>query len=264
MKFLIALTLAASCLIAPALSIADGEDTAQFAFPWMAAIRQVFDRPLFQTCSGAIIGQRFVLSTAYCCEAQRNDNYKIIVGDWDSSVNEVEERHIGIVKHHLHPDYIPSQKHDDICVFELAEDLVWSAGIQPAALPARDAETPAESNVTLIGWGFTNGQVFRPDILQMVDLEAISDADCASSAFSATDDNMLCTYQEGVSRGGSCSGDEGAPLTLTGTNTLVGLMSWRDDAGACPSTFPDVYVEVSKYEEFIAGILAFANVTGAA
>ena len=48
---------------------------------------------------------------------------------------------------------------------------------------------------------------------------------------------------------GPCVGDDGGPLVLPGTNTLVGIASWR--RGCADKDFPSVNTKVADYVDWI-------------
>ena len=180
------------------------------------------------------------------------------MGDWNTQATDPWEFHADVLKHHKHPNHVPGENHDDICLFELVDELFINPGVQPAVLPEKDEEYPRNTNTTFIGWGYRDVQPFVPDILQKKTEFTEDDFTCSTLTrpTSGYDDNMFCT-----SPGGSCFLDGGGPLMISGTNKVIGVLSWTDNESACPSGFPDVFVQISKYRDFIDGFLNVYNAT---
>lgn len=59
-------------------------------------------------------------------------------------------------------------------------------------------------------------------------------------------ENTVCT--ESPVGSGLCDGDFGGPLTVRGSNVLIGLGSWVSE---CGSKYPDVHTRVFSHLEFI-------------
>lgn len=59
-------------------------------------------------------------------------------------------------------------------------------------------------------------------------------------------ENTVCTSNP-VGRG-FCDADSGGPLTVRGSNVIVGLASWTME---CGRGFPDVYTNVFSHLQFI-------------
>jgi len=112
------------------------------------------------------------------------------------------------------------------------------------------------------GWGYTEVEhdgepTDAASTLQQTQLKLVSNEACQSSyekvnAESLISDNMLCAYSEIDEKiTGTCQGDSGGPLVYYVNNTAVqvGIVSFGYKI--CGREFPNVFVNVSRYRDFI-------------
>nr|CAD7441416.1 unnamed protein product [Timema bartmani]CAD7461968.1 unnamed protein product [Timema tahoe] len=84
----------------------------------------------------------------------------------------------------------------------------------------------------------------RPNILQTIDVQVVSSEYCQEVHNKSIHSVHICAY--GGEGYGVCSGDSGGPLAFGGR--VVGIVSW---GSPCALGFPDVYVRVSEYVDWI-------------
>lgn len=85
--------------------------------------------------------------------------------------------------------------------------------------------------------------------LRKVDIPIVSRTTCRSQyGTSAITNNMICAAEN---QGGqdSCQGDSGGPLVPTGSNTLIGIVSFGN--GCARAGYAGVYTRVSTQLSFI-------------
>ena len=180
-----------------------------------------------------------------------------VIGRHDLSTAEGEEIPVALTL--PHPDYDSDTTNNDIMLVFLQEPTDKDIDFVKVN---DDASSPyAGAPVTVAGWGLTDVDSFDlPDKLMAVDVNAVSNEDCAASEGmiggwfqsyeGAITDSMLCAANEGED---SCQGDSGGPLVIEGTNgspdTQVGVVSWG--YGCAHSEFPGVYARVSTFYDWI-------------
>merc|ERR1712226_1822492 len=100
-------------------------------------------------------------------------------------------------------------------------------------------------DLQLIGWGRTSGGGPISTILQEVELDYLTNAQCAQTWGNFITDKMLCVNSSGKS---ACNGDSGGPLFIydpTGATppVQVGVVSWGSSQCICT---PSVFARVAK------------------
>ena len=101
-------------------------------------------------------------------------------------------------------------------------------------------------NVTALvtGWGRLESRGSRPDVLQEVEVETMTNRACARShGDHKITNNMICAG----SQGRDCKGDSGGPLAVMGQDgsyRQIGVVSWGEGCGT--PGYPGVYTRVSS------------------
>lgn len=146
-----------------------------------------------------------------------------------------------------HEDYDSSTTSNDIALLQVESALTFDSFVQGVALPEQLQDSTGQADVS--GWGTTTEGGATPDILQVVTVPIVSDADCRV-AYGESDifDSMICAGADGLD---SCQGDSGGPMTCTsGVSTyLCGIVSWG--YGCARPDYPGVYTEVSYFVDWI-------------
>lgn len=157
---------------------------------------------------------------------------------------------VGVSAVAIHPEYRRRNVHDyDLAVLTLKEDLVLGASLSPVCLPAATTVSPGPA--TVIGWGrlHENGAI-TPHLHEAT--VAILPLDSCRVYGDLFTDSMLCGAGDGRD---ACQGDSGGPLLQEVASKwyLVGVISFGNGCGR--PDYPGVYVDVSKYTEWITTIL---------
>lgn len=219
-------------------------------YPWMVSLRVGSG---LHFCPGTLIAEDVVLTAAHC---NRHSPKVARVGTFDIKANETFSEALTVRRTVTHPKS-HEHKHDLGLVF-----LNGKSRTTPIKLSSDPTPT---GNVTVMGWGLNRKRaptslntapkppvspaaLQRDSRLRELDLNLRSEASCREHYPLRFDVGMICAGlpQDGQ---GACSGDEGGPLILKGTNTMVGVMSWTQWCGSLG--YPSVYSSVGYYREWI-------------
>ncbi|KAF2903164.1 hypothetical protein ILUMI_03022 [Ignelater luminosus] len=123
----------------------------------------------------------------------------------------------------------------------------------------------ANKMVTIMGWGYTIGEVPLPsEIMYEVNIQLYDRDRCKNIIQNAPRlDHNLPNFTENFFCAGpdredstvdSCKGDSGGPVV--DKNLLIGIVSWgiEDTIIKCGVGFPGVYVSVWKFESWIHNV----------
>ncbi|XP_049829584.1 prostatic glandular kallikrein-6-like [Schistocerca gregaria] len=182
------------------------------------------------------------------------DLNKIVAGINSLTNDPAIEQTVQVAQQIRHPSYQEdfNVAINDVTIFQLKTSLSLGGNVQAIPLPTSRSVPSAGSSATLSGWGSTSTRIGMfpdmPDILQWVDVTAISNTECAQLVpDSPVNDNNVCTGPVDGSIS-ACTGDSGGPLTQDGT--LIGIASWGiwpcGTVGA-----PSVFTRVAAYTHFI-------------
>ncbi|XP_069990543.1 venom peptide isomerase heavy chain [Penaeus vannamei] len=230
-----------SCGLSPSARIVGGNLSEEGAWPWITSLRTSGGRHF---CGGTLVSVRHVVTAAHCVYAYR----------WFLSLLHVAVSSgrsvVGVSAVAIHPEYRRRNVHDyDLAVLTLKEDLVLGASLSPVCLPAATTVSPGPA--TVIGWGrlHENGAI-TPHLHEAT--VAILPLDSCRVYGDLFTDSMLCGAGDGRD---ACQGDSGGPLLQEVASKwyLVGVISFGNGCGR--PDYPGVYVDVSKYTEWITTIL---------
>lgn len=225
--------------------IVGGIEAKENSWPWIARL-DIDDAYL---CGASVINENWVLTAAHCCEDRgvtySADKFKIHVGDHDSSVWESNERVYTGKTVHKHHKYGNHANGYDFCLIETTEKMSLDGEYRSfTCLPEEKEPVPSSGNKCFVaGWGTLKSGGETPDKLQSVDVEIISDSECAEAYSEFHQESEFCA---GTMKGGkdSCQGDSGGPLICVEDNqpVLYGVVSW---GSGCADGSPGVYGKVA-------------------
>ncbi|KAI5624271.1 hypothetical protein C0J50_16164, partial [Silurus asotus] len=128
----------------------EGLDCRAEECPWQALLRNSDSKGF---CSGVIIKENFVLTTAQC--AGKYPDFQVAVGKRLTSY-ETGEQNLYVKHVHVHPLFMEGKPENDLAVIELKEKIIFKKSVVAACLPERDfAETllmSGEHLGVITGW----------------------------------------------------------------------------------------------------------------
>lgn len=229
-----------------------GRNARSGQFPWQG--HAIMDGGYFCGCS--IISESWVLTAAHCVDGY--DNFHIRMGSlfarrFDS--NRLVRNSRTAIKHE---NYNPARTENDVAVINLPTSISWRDDVRPILLPSASqaANTFEGADCHLSGWGrfgITTVSLGISDLLQHVELVAISNRECSRTFGSYIRSTNLCTRGfSGTFPVGACGGDSGGALaTLIGNRYVqIGIVSFG--ARSCIGRSPSVYARVTAFCEWIS------------
>lgn len=143
----------------------------------------------------------------------------------------------------IHPDYYKLE--NNLAVLTLSRALVWTERIKPIELyTPEDALPAAGSAISMSGWGTTveGSSSFK---IRQLSMTFATDAACLD-AYADYDASKFFCLAHPLKEGG-CNGDGGGGAIYG--DKLLGVSNFV--VGACGSRYPDVYIRVSGYYDWV-------------
>ncbi|EDX02511.1 trypsin-3 [Drosophila yakuba] len=219
--------------------IMGGEDADPTATPYAASLR--VDN--VHACGGCILAQTKILTTAHCVyrDGKLIDASRLSVRV--GSTNQYAGGKILFVASvAVHPDYYYLD--NNLAVITLSTALTYTERISAISVVASGEALPAVgSAVSVAGWGHTSDGATSYKILE-TKLTVATEASCLD-AYSGHGEQSFCLAHE--LKEGTCHGDGGSGAVYG--DTLIGLTNFV--VGACGSRYPDVFVRLSSYADWI-------------
>ncbi|WP_162824610.1 S1 family peptidase [Saccharospirillum mangrovi] len=149
----------------------------------------------------------------------------------------------------VHPRYRSSDYEYDLALFVIDDSTIDDTALNLLELPSVSDDFITNDKYRVIGHGDTLSdtdiQTSIPSKeLEYVDISALSDSSCAIyGPYEA--DIMLCAgdpnFNDPSSGFDSCQGDSGGPLYDSGTNVLLGVVSFGGQCAKYPGVYADVF-----------------------
>nr|CAB3266627.1 suppressor of tumorigenicity 14 protein-like [Phallusia mammillata] len=221
------------------------------SWPWQASI-YIYGYP---ECSGSIIGNKWVLSSASCLNSWENSPLSVSVGP-SGTVHNV----LSVVSH----PYYQSTYGDeyDISIVEVSPPFTFSSTLRPICLSMNDSDIKTGEMCIAIGTGWRSGFeagdfTENSTELYQVRLPVLDHETCSNFTYDHFDDDaMLCAGYTDERYSGTCYGDEGGPLMCLideNTWTQVGVATHTT---TCLSGRPSFFVKTSFHTEWIESVMA--------
>lgn len=246
----------------PGVAIFNGEDATDA--PWEAYLLTQSAEG-FSSCTGIVIGQRWILTAAHCVsytEGAKAGQYfddlatLVVTGNTDLSVGTEALKPALAEAYYISGDWNPAVTGflGDFALLRLDRDTRPELGIVPARDDQADAFAGGVDGV-VSGWGLNEANE-SPDILQSVGAPVLAAEACAAFGSGFFPIAMLCSGDDGPPPKGTCRGDSGGPLSAasaSGAPIVGGITSFGAfDCNVQPAGF----TRISVFAEVISESLA--------
>ncbi|XP_033170213.1 serine protease SP24D [Drosophila mauritiana] len=222
--------------------VVGGEDAVKNQFPHQVSLRNTGSH----SCGGSILTRTYILTAAHCVSNEdanhvitpiAAERFTIRAGSNDRFSGGVLVQVAEVIVHEEYGNFL-----NDVALLRLETPLILSASIQPIDLPT--ADTPADVDVVISGWGRIKHQGDLPRYLQYNTLKSITRQQC-EELIDFGFEGELCLLHKVDN--GACNGDSGGPAIYN--NQLVGVAGFVVDG--CGSSYPDGYARVFYFKDWI-------------
>ena len=185
--------------------IVGGKNVIPHSQPWMVTLSAAKYNPASDSkqgsygCGGTLISRRHILSAAHCAKRCEKDSSKCedkavnwaTLGDHDKRKID-GELYVPIIKpYHVHPK--AKQPHKplgafvyDYAIFVMECCVAYNYFIQPICFPKEPHSNLTGNKVFVSGWGHTIYKGSPTPILKSIEIEIISDKQCAQEISGGT------------------------------------------------------------------------------
>nr|XP_029733231.1 serine protease persephone-like [Aedes albopictus]XP_029733232.1 serine protease persephone-like [Aedes albopictus]XP_029733233.1 serine protease persephone-like [Aedes albopictus]XP_029733234.1 serine protease persephone-like [Aedes albopictus]XP_029733235.1 serine protease persephone-like [Aedes albopictus]XP_029733236.1 serine protease persephone-like [Aedes albopictus]XP_029733237.1 serine protease persephone-like [Aedes albopictus] len=220
-------------------------------------------------CGSSWIAKKFLLTAAHCVRANQRP---IVARMGTLNLEANDDRHVQdseLKKFYPHPSYTSKSKYHDIALIELVTAFTFDQNVNMICLHTDTQDMIPTHVLKASGWGLTDTDKSRSDILLRVDLSTQPLAQCAQQYQSQVGDangrlasgvieQQYCAIGKrhaSGKRGDSCVGDSGGPLYYADNRAdrffLVGITSFGLGCGDSAS----IYTRVASYLDWIEPIV---------
>ncbi|XP_017056341.1 serine protease SP24D-like [Drosophila ficusphila] len=222
--------------------VVGGEDATKAQFPHQVSLRNAGSH----SCGGSILTRNYILTAAHCVSNEDENHvitpiaaerFTIRAGSNDRFSGGVLIQVAEVIVHEGYGNFL-----NDVAVLRLETPLIFSDAIKPIALPT--ADTPADVDVIISGWGRIKHQGDLPRYLQYNTLSSISTEKCEELIGFGFEGELCLLHLED---NGACNGDSGGPAVYN--DQLVGVAGFV--VGGCGSSYPDGYARVFYFKDWI-------------
>ncbi|KAK4887712.1 hypothetical protein RN001_003983 [Aquatica leii] len=134
-------------------------------FPWMAQL--LYDEERMIRCTGSLINNRYVLTTAHCLKPQNNDLVAVQLGDYNvkTETDCVKNYHhdtecsdpvqlFNVEEKIVHPSVNFKKSDNDIGLIRLSRTVQFSDYVRPICLPDKNSPELIDGQIMVTsGWG---------------------------------------------------------------------------------------------------------------
>lgn len=154
---------------------------------------------------------------------------------------------MNIVQIVRHSQYNAQTAANDIAVLTTASDIIYTRGVGPTCLPfSYTSDFFNDKVLTAVGWGSLAFASPLSPVLRQVQLNVISNSNCASRGFPNLVGSQLCTFSSGRD---TCQTDSGGSLYYKTTRSFaVAIISF---GVACATQTPSVNTRINSFLTWI-------------
>ncbi|KAK8376905.1 hypothetical protein O3P69_010089 [Scylla paramamosain] len=239
--------------------IAGGHVAEPGSTPWLVSLMDTHYVDPVPFCGGTLISHRWVITSASCVTSYQgnHDNIKVVLGEYDLTVDEGWERTRCVNYIVLHPEYDYYTHHADVALIRLGFYIFYSQRIGTLKLPpwwhtkTNEAQEDSTSGdlYTIAGWGRVGESGEYSPVIRVAQVPLLSREDCME-VYPEFTNTMICAGN--LTYGGldSCQGDLGGALASDGY--IRGVSSWSVGCGR--PGYPGVYTDVTRVMDWICTI----------
>jgi secreted trypsin-like serine protease len=243
----------------PETEIVGGQNALAHEFPFMVHLKSFLGTDgSYSQCGGSILSSKYILTAAHCVYFDNLRYIQVIAGDHDLDRTDdgvTQDRYAVKI---MYAGYNSTTAVNDIVILELQNELTWSNTVSQACL-ASGTDTYAGWQGTVIGWGRTSQGGTSASILQKLNMEILSTAECNKLGARSATDKQICVIDRYNAKG-VCHGDSGGPLIVNQNGRLrqAGIASYIT-AKCGTANAPSVYVRVTAYRSWIQSAISPAT-----
>lgn len=232
-------------------------------WPWMAALLHSSEPDMFQAqfCSGVLIEDSWILTTAGCVYDRTAAQVNVAVGVFDLST--FSGNRIPVKNIRIHPQYNSNSIRNDIALLELSQPVAQPT-ITLFSGESKENISPSllGKMLTAIGWGMADDakNLYYPEKLRQVNLPVVADSFCNTIYPTPLIASQICAgYFEGKD---ACKGDSGGPIVIRIDDEWVhaGLVSYGTSCTDYLGWY-GVYTRTSEFPSFIKSYAKNAQFT---
>ncbi|XP_063285637.1 serine protease 53-like [Pelobates fuscus] len=183
------------------------------SWPWLVSIQR-YQR---HACSGAVIAQTWVLTSAHCMFSYKldlNDDYTVILGRQSQNGPNHHEVTRKVRRVVIHPEYNQTSGKNDLALIEVYYDVTFSDYIQPICLPPEDIKPPS-TGCWVTGWEIWNPPENKPasPLIQELEVSLLVNEKCGDQGNKSgpNQDTQLCAAKINE-KDFTCLKESSAPL----------------------------------------------------
>ncbi|KAF5287638.1 hypothetical protein FQA39_LY15841 [Lamprigera yunnana] len=226
--------------------IVGGENTTIEEYPYQLSLLKYGKH----FCGALLIRSDVVLTTAHCVENAQSSDFSTRAGSTYRTKGGIVHR---VKSLHPHPNYKTDSSDYDVAVLLLEKSYTLSASIQTIPIISKGVEVPTNAMGAATGWGQLYFEGPFPEVLQVVWVPKISQANCVKfyPEENVTQRMECYGYKEGNKD--VCYGDSGGPIAVNGK--ISAISSWG--YGCAFPERPNVYTKLSDADihDFVSRFL---------